>query len=123
MATRVIGPLFEAVINGRYYWVPLGNVRELKIEPPTDLRDFVWAAAQFTWTNGGETVALIPARYPESDSDPDPLVRSWGARPTGTRSSKGPFIGRGQKTLMTDTGEFPLLEVRTIRFDDGADGV
>jgi len=117
-----IGPLFEAVINGRYYWVPLGNVRELKIEPPTDLRDFVWAAAQFTWTNGGETVALIPARYPESDSDPDPLIR-LGRKTDWNQVIEGTFIGSGQKTLMTDTGEFPLLEVRTIRFDDGSDGV
>ena len=117
-----IGPLFEAVINGRYYWVPLTNVLQLKIEPPTDLRDFVWAAAHFTWTNGGETVALLPARYPESDTDPDPLIR-LGRKTEWDQVVDGTFLGRGQKTLMTDTGEFPLLDVRTIRFDHGVDGV
>ncbi len=112
-----IGPLFEAVINGRYYWVPLVNVRELRIEAPTDLRDFVWAAAHFTWTNGGETVALLPARYPGSDDDTDPLIR-LGRKTDWEEVADGTFIGRGQKTLMTDTGEYPLLDIRSIRFDD-----
>jgi len=112
-----IGPLFEAVINGRFYWVPLVNVRELRIEAPTDLRDFVWAAAHFTWTNGGETVALLPARYPDSDTDADPLIR-LGRKTEWDKVAEGTFIGRGQKTLMTDGGEYPLLDIRSIRFDD-----
>ena len=29
----------------------------------TDLRDLVWAPAQLTFSNGGETVALLPVRY------------------------------------------------------------
>lgn len=112
-----IGPLFEAVINGKYYWVPLDSVRELRIEAPTDLRDFVWAAAHFTWTNGGETVALLPSRYPGSEDDADPLVR-LGRKTDWEEVSEGAFVGRGQKILMTDAGEYPLLDVRSIRFDD-----
>ena len=117
-----LGPVIEAVINGRYYWVPVANVRELKIEPPTDLRDFVWAAAHFTWTNGGETVALLPSRYPGSDDDDDPLIR-LGRKTAWEEVAKSTFLGRGQKALMTDAGEYALLDVRKIRFDDGrADG-
>jgi type VI secretion system protein ImpE len=97
--------------------VPLVNVRELRIEAPTDLRDFVWAAAQFTWTNGGEIVALLPSRYPDSDSDADPLIR-LGRKTEWDKVAEGAFIGRGQKTLMTDGGEYPLLDIRSIRFDD-----
>ena len=117
-----LGPVIEAVINGRYYWVPCANVRELTIEPPTDLRDFVWAAAHFTWTNGGETVALLPSRYSGSDDHADPLIR-LGRKTEWEEVAESTFLGHGQKMLMTDGGEFPLLDVRTIRFDDGrADG-
>ncbi len=117
-----LGPIIEAVINGRYYWVPVSNLRELTIEAPTDLRDFVWAAAHCTWTNGGETVALLPARYAGSDDDDDPLIR-LGRKTEWEEVAESMFLGRGQKTLMTDAGEFPLLDIRKIRFDDGrADG-
>ena len=33
------GQVLEAVINGRYYWVPFSRVAELTTEPPEDLRD------------------------------------------------------------------------------------
>ena len=53
-----IGPIFEAVINGKYYWVPASAVAALTIEAPEDLRDFVWMPAQFRWQNGGEAASL-----------------------------------------------------------------
>ena len=37
-----LGPVIEAVINGRYYWVPFGRTVEVEIAAPADLRDRVW---------------------------------------------------------------------------------
>src|SRR5262245_60654104 len=37
-----IGPVLEAVINGRYYWVPFSRLLKIEIDPPEDLRDLVW---------------------------------------------------------------------------------
>ena len=39
---------------GRYYWVPWQRIRTLALEQPSDLRDYVWMPAGFTWANGGE---------------------------------------------------------------------
>ncbi|MFO7641510.1 MAG: type VI secretion system accessory protein TagJ, partial [Candidatus Competibacteraceae bacterium] len=36
-----LGPILEAVINGRYYWVPLHHIRRVEFEKPEDLRDLV----------------------------------------------------------------------------------
>ena len=55
-----LGPVLEAIVNGRLYWVPVDRIRQIAFERPTDLRDFVWAPVQFTWANGGETVGFIP---------------------------------------------------------------
>src|SRR6516165_2453997 len=33
-----IGPVLEAVINGRYYWVPFSRLIKIEFEPPEDLR-------------------------------------------------------------------------------------
>ncbi len=63
-----LGPMIEAVVEGKYYWVPWKRVLMLRVEPPTDLRDTVWTPAQFVWTAGGASVALVPTRYPGSEA-------------------------------------------------------
>ena len=108
-----LGPVLEAIINGRYYWVPLENVHELTIDPPEDLRDVVWMPAHFEWTNGGETVALLPTRYTGSESSPDPLIR-LSRKTEWTEAGPELYVGSGQRMLATDAGEYPLLEIRTI---------
>ncbi len=117
-----LGPVLEAIINGKYYWVPLENVRELTIDPPADLRDVVWMPAHFEWINGGETVALLPTRYSGSESSPDPQIRL--ARKTEwNEAAPDLFVGMGQRMLATDAGEYPLMEVRKIQFDvQGGEG-
>lgn len=111
-----LGPIVEAVFSGKYYWVPLSNVRRIDIEPPADLRDVVWMPAHFVWANGGDIVALLPTRYASSEASSDPLVRL--ARKTDWQeAAPGTFLGQGQRMLATDAGEYPLMDVRQIRFD------
>src|SRR5947207_8643378 len=73
-----LGPMLEAMIDGKYYWVPFCRIQKIESEKPTDMRDLVWMPAQFTWTNGGAVPGHIPARYPgteESSDGPLRLVR------------------------------------------------
>ena len=48
-----LGPIMEAMVDGKYYWVPFTRLSRLDIEAPADLRDQVWMPAHFTWSNGG----------------------------------------------------------------------
>lgn len=108
-----LGPVCEALIDGRYYWVPFERIRSLALEAPADLRDVVWMPAQLVLANGGQTAALIPARYPGSETDPDNLIRL--ARKTEwDEVAPGTFHGRGQRMLTTDSSEYALLDVRLI---------
>jgi type VI secretion system protein ImpE len=110
-----LGPCLELIVSGRYYWVPFHRIRRIEIEAPADLRDFVWSPAKLTWTNGGEAVALIPTRYPGSDSAADPALRL--ARKTEwLEQADQTYFGLGQRTLITDSGETGLLDVRQIEF-------
>jgi type VI secretion system protein ImpE len=121
-----LGPMLEAIVNGRYYWVPFDHIRTINIEEPADLRDRVWMPAYFTWSNGGETVGLIPTRYPGSNLSDDPQIRlaaktEWREMPAET------YLGEGQRLLATDGGEFPLMDIRAIELeteetDQAADG-
>jgi type VI secretion system protein ImpE len=108
-------PVWEAMIDGRYYWVPFERIRSIVIEPPADLRDVVWLPAHLGLANGGEAAALLPARYPGSESDADPLVR-LGRKTEWDEVAPQTFHGRGQRMLATDAQEFGLLDVRRIDF-------
>jgi type VI secretion system protein ImpE len=108
-----LGPVIEAVLSGRYFWIPLERIRRIKLEAPTDLRDMVWMPAVFTWSNEGEAVGLIPVRYPGSEASGDGSIRL--ARKTEwTEPCEGTSIGLGQRLLATDDCDYPLLDVRNI---------
>ncbi|TVR60247.1 MAG: virulence protein SciE type [Candidatus Competibacteraceae bacterium] len=111
-----LGPVLEAVINGRYYWIPFQHMRRIELEPPADLRDLVWLPAHFTWANGGQTVGLIPVRYPGSEQSADHAIRM--ARKTDWRTiDEATQLGLGQRLLATDADDYPLLELRALEFD------
>ena len=108
-----LGPVLEAIFDGKYYWVPFTAIKRIQIDPPTDLRDAVWIPAHFTWVNGGETAGLIPTRYPDSEASEDNAIRL--ARKTEWVEQPGNlYLGLGQRMFATDKDEFPLLQIRQI---------
>jgi type VI secretion system protein ImpE len=108
-----LGPVLEAVINGRYYWVPFCRLVKIQIEPPEDLRDMVWMPAHLQFENGGESVALIPTRYPGSQTAGDGLI-ALARKTVWEEMTPDMHRGLGQRIITTDTGDAPLMEVRTV---------
>jgi type VI secretion system protein ImpE len=115
-----LGPVCEAVINGRYYWVPFARISRIDLDAPADLRDVVWMPAHFQFANGGETVGVIPTRYPGSEQHADPQVR-LARKTVWTEAGTDVFWGAGQRILATDVGEHPIMDVRTILFGNAVD--
>jgi type VI secretion system protein ImpE len=114
-----LGPALEAINNGKYYWLPFTSLREIVLEEPEDLRDMVWMPAHFMFSNGGESVGLIPARYPGSDASGDPLL-ALGRKTVWNEVAPGAYHGLGQRVIATDACETPLLEIRKIVIDPPA---
>jgi type VI secretion system protein ImpE len=114
-----LGPVLEAIINNRYYWVPFEHLSKVDIEAPEDLRDRVWMPAHLEFTNGGDVLALIPTRYPGSESSGrDELIL---ARATEWLPQAGDsYHGLGQRVFATDAADFALMDVRSIKFDETA---
>jgi type VI secretion system protein ImpE len=111
-----LGPVVEAIVSGRYFWVPIERIRSIQLEAPTDLRDMVWMPATFTWSNEGQMVGLIPTRYPGSEASSDAAIRL--ARKTEwSEPAEGTQLGLGQRLLATDDCDYPLMDVRQIEFD------
>ena len=69
-----LGPVLEAMVNGRYYWIPFSRLSTISIDAPTDLRDRVWLPAHISFSNGGEQIAMIPTRYPGSERSEDGAI-------------------------------------------------
>ena len=108
-----LGPVLEAIVNGRYYWIPFARLAAVTLEEPEDLRDLVWMPAQLQFENGGEVIGLIPTRYPGSEQSEDGLIVL--ARKTAWEEvAPDAHHGLGQRIIATDSGETPLLELREL---------
>jgi type VI secretion system protein ImpE len=112
-----LGPILEAIVDHKYFWVPMTRIKAIRVEEPRALRNMVWAEAQFTWTNGGQAPGLIPARYAGSEGADDDHLR-LGRQTSWKELDGGHFVGLGQRMLATDRDEYPLLEVRSIELDN-----
>ena len=110
-----LGPALEAMVNGRYYWVPFASLAKIVMEPPLDLRDRVWMPATLSFANGGEAVAMIPTRYPGTEALEDGQLL-MAAKTEWREIGPERFAGYGQRVLVTDAGEHDLLDVKLIEF-------
>ncbi|MDE3011265.1 MAG: tetratricopeptide repeat protein [Pseudomonadota bacterium] len=111
-----LGPVLEAIVNGRYYWIPFSRLARVDFEPPVDLRDVVWIPAHLVFSNGGEAIAMVPVRYPGTELSADGALLL--ARRTEWQALAGErWTGIGQRVLATDQGEYGLLDIRALEFD------
>jgi len=110
------GPTFEAILHGRYGLVAFSEVKRITSEGPKDLRDMVWYPVQLEFREGQSAAALLPARYPGSESSTEPQARlgrstAWAEDATGNH-------GVGQHLLTISTGqERGLLTIQSLVFD------
>jgi type VI secretion system protein ImpE len=111
-----IGPRLEIFTAGQYMWLPLSHLASVQMEAPKRLRDLLWAPClvrtgpQLRALELGEV--LVPALSPFSFRHPDDAVRL--GRVTVWEEEGETEIPFGQKTLLVDGEEFPLLELRRL---------
>jgi len=109
-----LGPVLEAIVNGRYFWIPFHRIRKIEFDAPEDLRDAVWTPARFTWANEATAVGLIPTRYSGTVATGENgllLSRQTEWDDNGA--------GVGQRMLVTDVNDYALMDVRAIEIGDG----
>jgi type VI secretion system protein ImpE len=111
------GPCLELVVHGRYRWLPLERLRDLRSDGPRDLEDVVWLPVTLTLAGGEEVAAHLPGRYPGSEAAADPLVR-LGRATVFDEAGRG----LGGRLLASDGGDHPLMAVRRIRLAGPGDG-
>ena len=112
-----IGPRLEVFAAGQYMWLPFEHIDTVRVEAPKRLRDLLWAPAivrpaeTFKGLEMGE--ALIPAIAPLTFRQSDPAVR-LGRVTEWVELEDGNHAPVGQKMLLVDDEEFPILELREL---------
>ena len=115
-ADSALGPVLEAYVEGKYWWVPLSRIKEISSEGPKFVLDSVWLPVQFVWSNGGIAAGFIPVRYVGSERSADPALQL--ARKTEWNEIAPNFFrGKGQRSFASDSADVPVLDVRKLEFE------
>jgi type VI secretion system protein ImpE len=115
-----IGPRLEVFAGGSYLWMNFEHIASLEMEKPRRLRDLLWTPARLRGgpalkdTEMGEI--LLPALTPFAWQDSEDAVR-LGRVTEWVESDAGVPVPVGQKMLLVDDEEFPLLEIRKLEIN------
>ena len=108
-----LGPVLEAFIDGKYYWVPFDRIERIDIQAPDDVLDLAWLSCEIRFSGGGSKHALLPVRYPGTETcGDDDLVLSRKTVWSGDDADG--YRGTGQRVWTTNDAETGLLDVRTV---------
>jgi type VI secretion system protein ImpE len=113
-----IGAHLEVFAAGAYLWLPFEHIASVRMEPPKRLRDTIWIPAilqtgpKCKGLDLGEV--LLPALTPLVSKHPRNSVRL--GRETVWEEVDGETVPAGQKLLLVDGEEIPILEVRNLLF-------
>jgi type VI secretion system protein ImpE len=114
-----LGARLEVYAAGAYLWLPFEHISRIQMQPPKRLRDLIWITAlvhtseAFKGRELGEV--LVPALQPFSWKHQDEQVR-LGRITDWQQEETGEAVPVGQKMLLVDGEELPILEVREIEF-------
>ena len=115
-----IGARLELFAAGQYTWIPFEQIASVSVQPPKRLRDLLWTPARVRTADNFRGVelgeVLVPALAPLTWRHPDGAVRlgrvtEWAALEDGAEAPVG------QKMLLVDGEEFPILELRELVID------
>jgi type VI secretion system protein ImpE len=105
----------EALVHGRYIWIPFESIRELSVSPPNNLFDLLWVPARIATREGLTLSCYLPVLYPESFVHEDERIKL--GRMTDWKSLGGSFSkGMGQHVYQIGDADIPLLEIREVLF-------
>jgi type VI secretion system protein ImpE len=113
-----IGARLEVFAAGAYLWLPFEHIASVRMEPPKRLRDTIWIPAilqtgpKCKGLDLGEV--LLPALTPLVSKHARNSVRL--GRETVWEEADGETVPAGQKLLLVDGEEIPILEVRSLLF-------
>ncbi|ATQ76384.1 hypothetical protein CR152_19010 [Massilia violaceinigra] len=112
-----LGPVLEMFAGERYLWLPLSQVQRLRFVPPTSRCALVWSHSEINPVSGKEIHAALPVRYPLPAAVSDQKILTAAYTEWLPLAGSDQYLGIGQRMLVTDQGEYALLDIAEIVFD------
>jgi type VI secretion system protein ImpE len=113
-----LGPFLEAIVNGRYHWLPLERIQSIELIKPQHLRDLIWARARIESLDGEAGDVFLPVLYSGSSDHPEDAVK-LGRATAWIDKGAGLVRGAGQRMFLIDEQEHSMLELTEIHFAPG----
>lgn len=110
----LLGPVIEFFVPGAYGWLPLAQLRSLRLLPPQGYPDVIWIPAWATLDDGQDHFVRIPSLYAGTGARSD--VERLGLETRWERPMEGLARAFGQRDLVvTDrNGQSTLRGIRQI---------
>lgn len=107
--------VLEVIIKDSYIWVPIEQIKKLKILDRKTLRDIFWLQAELETTNGTKGEVIIPALYSGSYRSQDDEIR-LGRTADWRDVGDDIFVGEGMKLFWLNGKATPIFEIREVEF-------
>jgi type VI secretion system protein ImpE len=108
----LIGPTLEVFEDGQYLWIPMDQVRKLRLEEPTGLRDEIYRPAKLWLREGGAREVFLPVLYVGTSDHEEEGIRTGAGVDWVER--KGIMRGVGSRTFLFGDEELTFDEFRQV---------
>ncbi|MDM5175697.1 type VI secretion system accessory protein TagJ [Massilia sp. DJPM01] len=111
------GPVLELFAGERYLWLPLAQVQRIRLVPATSRCALVWSHGAIDLVTGKKIHAALPVRYPLPAKAADQKILTAAYTEWQALAGADQYTGIGQRMLVTDQGEYALLDIAEIVFE------
>jgi type VI secretion system protein ImpE len=103
--------VLEAFAGEHYVWLPLDQVRRVRLDPPAGVLDVAFRPARVTLVGGQELAVVVPLTYPGSAAAGDAFALG---QDVDFPDRGGPACGVGAKVYMLGDEEVALADCRQL---------
>lgn len=108
--------VLEVFLKGEYVWLPLENVKRIRIDKPQSLRDLYWTQATVESIDGTNGEVHLPALYTNSFKNTDNEIR-LGKATDWIDAGADIFIGAGTRLFWIDGAAQPFAKIEKVEFN------
>jgi type VI secretion system protein ImpE len=111
-ADDLLGPILDVFHAGRYYWVPVDQLRKLRLDPEESLRDRLYRSTTLSLMTGAEHDVFLPTLYAGTAGHPEEGIRSGAGMDWVERN--GLLRGAGSRLFLFGEEELTPAEFRQV---------
>lgn len=111
-----VGPVVELIVKDKYAWLPFEHIKSIRISPPRQLRDMIWASAHVEAADGTIGEVFMPTLYAGTSSATDDQVR-LGRMTDWRELSENLYWALGLRLFLVDGEDKTVFEATPVEFN------